>query len=206
MPRLCTPSLLLGLAILSALPLLAVRPAQAQGAPRSVSDCERLKNDLAYNQCLALFGPGLVLCRRKSWAVLYLLLAAVVLAVMPTFTLVALLVKQHFGGGAAQAVAALPEHGRGLAVLGQVADQAADESGPRSGGDAPRVGEQAALEVSVRDSSGRTTGTYSRTCPTSRATASTCPWAIPSSISNSIASRTPRSPAPPAVAVKTSTS
>lgn len=26
---------------------------------------------------LALFGPGLVLCRRKSWAVLYLLLAAV---------------------------------------------------------------------------------------------------------------------------------
>jgi hypothetical protein len=58
MPRLCTPSLLLGLAILSALPLLAVRPAQAQGAPRSVSDCERLKNDLAYNQCLALFGPA----------------------------------------------------------------------------------------------------------------------------------------------------
>ncbi|WKG03441.1 DUF4383 domain-containing protein [Mycolicibacterium sp. HK-90] len=26
---------------------------------------------------LALFGPGLLLCRRKSWAVLYLLLAAV---------------------------------------------------------------------------------------------------------------------------------
>ncbi|OFB41211.1 hypothetical protein BA059_07065 [Mycolicibacterium sp. (ex Dasyatis americana)] len=26
---------------------------------------------------LALFGPGLMLCRRKSWAVLYLLLAAV---------------------------------------------------------------------------------------------------------------------------------
>ncbi|MFV8048484.1 DUF4383 domain-containing protein [Mycobacterium sp. 48b] len=26
---------------------------------------------------LALFGPGLVLCRRKAWAVLYLLLAAV---------------------------------------------------------------------------------------------------------------------------------
>ncbi|MDV3123666.1 DUF4383 domain-containing protein [Mycobacterium sp. 21AC1] len=26
---------------------------------------------------LALFGPGLVLCRRKSWSVLYLLLAAV---------------------------------------------------------------------------------------------------------------------------------
>ena len=26
---------------------------------------------------LALFGPGLILCRRKSWSVLYLLLAAV---------------------------------------------------------------------------------------------------------------------------------
>jgi hypothetical protein len=58
MPRLCTPSLLLGLAVLSTLPLLAVTPAQAQGAPRSVSDCERLKNDLAYNQCLAMFGPA----------------------------------------------------------------------------------------------------------------------------------------------------
>ncbi|MBX9930990.1 MAG: hypothetical protein K2Y56_05565 [Methylobacterium sp.] len=32
--------------------------AQAQGSPRSVSECERLKNDLAYNQCLSMFGPA----------------------------------------------------------------------------------------------------------------------------------------------------
>ena len=29
----------------------------ALAVPRSVSDCESLKNDLAYNQCLAMFGP-----------------------------------------------------------------------------------------------------------------------------------------------------
>lgn len=34
------------------------RAAQAQGAPRSMSDCERLKNDLAFNQCLSMFGPA----------------------------------------------------------------------------------------------------------------------------------------------------
>ena len=46
------------------LPLLAAGllmsaavPATAQGAPRSMAECERLKNDLAYNQCLAMFGP-----------------------------------------------------------------------------------------------------------------------------------------------------
>lgn len=32
--------------------------ASAQGTPRSVGECERLKNDLAYNQCLAMFGPA----------------------------------------------------------------------------------------------------------------------------------------------------
>lgn len=32
--------------------------AAAQGAPRAVSECERLKNDLAYNQCLSMFGPA----------------------------------------------------------------------------------------------------------------------------------------------------
>ena len=32
--------------------------ALAQGAPRSVGDCERIKGDLAYNQCLSLFGPA----------------------------------------------------------------------------------------------------------------------------------------------------
>jgi hypothetical protein len=31
--------------------------ALAQGAPRSIGDCERIKGDLAYNQCLAMFGP-----------------------------------------------------------------------------------------------------------------------------------------------------
>jgi hypothetical protein len=31
--------------------------AQSPGAPKSVSDCERIKSDLAYNQCLASFGP-----------------------------------------------------------------------------------------------------------------------------------------------------
>ena len=38
--------------------MAAIGPAAAQGTPRSVSDCERLKNDLAYNQCLAMFGPA----------------------------------------------------------------------------------------------------------------------------------------------------
>jgi hypothetical protein len=31
--------------------------AQSSSPPASVTDCERLKNDLAYNQCLASFGP-----------------------------------------------------------------------------------------------------------------------------------------------------
>jgi len=31
--------------------------AQAPQAPRAVSDCESIKNDMAYNQCLASFGP-----------------------------------------------------------------------------------------------------------------------------------------------------
>ncbi len=47
---------------------------------------------------------------------LYILLGAVVLAIMPTFTLVPLLVKTHFGGGAAQV--ALME---GLSGIGMVA-------------------------------------------------------------------------------------
>ena len=38
--------------------LLASLPALAQGTPRSIGECERLKNDLAYNQCLAMFGPA----------------------------------------------------------------------------------------------------------------------------------------------------
>ena len=31
--------------------------AQSQETPRSESDCERIKSDLAYDQCLASFGP-----------------------------------------------------------------------------------------------------------------------------------------------------
>jgi hypothetical protein len=38
--------------------LMAAVPAIGQGAPRSIAECERLKNDLAYNQCLAMFGPA----------------------------------------------------------------------------------------------------------------------------------------------------
>ncbi|MDP4022521.1 hypothetical protein Q8W71_07795 [Methylobacterium sp. NEAU 140] len=38
--------------------LLVPLPALAQGTPRSIGECERLKNDLAYNQCLAMFGPA----------------------------------------------------------------------------------------------------------------------------------------------------
>ncbi len=53
MPRLRTLSLLLGLAALG-----LSGAARAQGAPRSMAECERLKNDLAYNQCLAMFGPA----------------------------------------------------------------------------------------------------------------------------------------------------
>lgn len=38
--------------------LAAALPALAQGTPRSINECERLKNDLAYNQCLSMFGPA----------------------------------------------------------------------------------------------------------------------------------------------------
>lgn len=44
--------------LLAGLVVLAAGPALAQGTPRSVGECERLKNDLAYNQCLAMFGPA----------------------------------------------------------------------------------------------------------------------------------------------------
>ena len=38
--------------------LLCALPAAAAAQPaRSIADCERIKNDLAYNQCLASFGP-----------------------------------------------------------------------------------------------------------------------------------------------------
>lgn len=51
-----SPSSLPRLAALAV--LLAPLPALAQGTPRSIVECERLKNDLAYNQCLAMFGPA----------------------------------------------------------------------------------------------------------------------------------------------------
>ncbi len=43
--------------LLTCVLLLCPIAAAAQPAPASVSDCERIKNDLAYNQCLASFGP-----------------------------------------------------------------------------------------------------------------------------------------------------
>ncbi|GEO99598.1 hypothetical protein [Methylobacterium haplocladii] len=56
MPRL-PPSTIRLLGATGLLSLLA-SSAFAQGTPRSVGECERLKNDLAYNQCLAMFGPA----------------------------------------------------------------------------------------------------------------------------------------------------
>lgn len=41
--------------------LMSPLAAAAQGAapaPKSIQDCERIKVDLAYNQCLASFGPA----------------------------------------------------------------------------------------------------------------------------------------------------
>ena len=51
-----SPSSLPRLAALAV--LLAPFPSLAQGTPRSIIECERLKNDLAYNQCLAMCGPA----------------------------------------------------------------------------------------------------------------------------------------------------
>jgi hypothetical protein len=41
--------------LLLLVPLAAA--AQSQAAAQSVAECETIKNDLAYNQCLASFGP-----------------------------------------------------------------------------------------------------------------------------------------------------
>jgi hypothetical protein len=48
------PSTRLVASILCLVPFAAL----AQVTPRSIGECERLKNDLAYNQCLAMFGPA----------------------------------------------------------------------------------------------------------------------------------------------------
>ena len=37
--------------------LLAPAAASAQDKPRSIAECEKVKEDLAYNNCLASFGP-----------------------------------------------------------------------------------------------------------------------------------------------------
>jgi hypothetical protein len=37
--------------------LLLPASALAQPALRSIADCEKIKGDLAYNQCLSMFGP-----------------------------------------------------------------------------------------------------------------------------------------------------
>ncbi|MBB2960359.1 hypothetical protein [Methylobacterium sp. R2-1] len=50
------PHLLAASLVMLAAPVVA-HNAAAQGTPRSMAECERLKNDLAYNQCLAMFGP-----------------------------------------------------------------------------------------------------------------------------------------------------
>tara|TARA_B100001105_G_scaffold245254_1_gene227752 strand:- start:2117 stop:3358 length:1242 start_codon:yes stop_codon:yes gene_type:complete len=91
-------------AVLGIVPLLFFRIPQDFGQKRHR---QGLWTDFREGVQLVWHTPGL----RQ----LYLLLAAVVLAVMPTFTLVALLVKQHFGGGAAQV--ALME---GLAGIGML--------------------------------------------------------------------------------------
>jgi hypothetical protein len=55
-PALSFRSCLLAASLMLAAPL-GGQTATAQGTPRSMAECERLKNDLAYNQCLAMFGP-----------------------------------------------------------------------------------------------------------------------------------------------------
>jgi hypothetical protein len=37
--------------------VLLLWPLAAAAQPSSLAECERIKNDLAYNQCLASFGP-----------------------------------------------------------------------------------------------------------------------------------------------------
>ena len=43
--------------------------AAAQPAPKSIADCEKIKGDLAYNQCLASFGPKMGERRPRGAAV-----------------------------------------------------------------------------------------------------------------------------------------
>ncbi|WP_294305913.1 MFS transporter [uncultured Sphingomonas sp.] len=69
---------------------------------------------------LAEFREGIgVVWQSKQLLRIYALLTAVVLVIMPTFTLLPLLVKQHFGGGAAE-VALLESLGGAGMILGGV--------------------------------------------------------------------------------------
>jgi hypothetical protein len=55
--------------ILALAALIAVLPlAAAAQAPRTIEDCERIKADLAYNQCLASFGPKVGERSARSYA------------------------------------------------------------------------------------------------------------------------------------------
>jgi hypothetical protein len=45
---------------------LAFPVAAAAQTPGSIQDCERIKGDLAYNQCLAMFGPKVGERRRAA--------------------------------------------------------------------------------------------------------------------------------------------
>ena len=44
--------------LLSAWPLAVSAQTPSAPAPRSIQDCEAIKVDMAYNQCLAAFGPA----------------------------------------------------------------------------------------------------------------------------------------------------
>lgn len=93
-------------ALLGIVPLLCFRIPQALS---SKAQSEGLWSEFREGVHLVWYTPGL----RQ----LYLVLGVVVLAIMPTFTLVPLLVKEHFGGGAAQ-VALLEGLGGGGMLLG----------------------------------------------------------------------------------------
>lgn len=91
-------------AVLGIVPLLLFRIPQMRAL---ANERQSIWRELREGVVTVVGNPGL-------WR-LYLLMAVVVMAIMPSFTLVPLLVKQHFGGGAPEV--ALME---GLAGLGMV--------------------------------------------------------------------------------------
>lgn len=80
-----------GTALLGIVPLLLFRVPQPRVAH---ADRQGLWREFRYGLAVVTSSPGLLR--------LYLLLGAVVLVIMPAFTLVPLLVKEYFGGGAPQ--------------------------------------------------------------------------------------------------------